>query len=165
MLCLPAQQFPGKCYKFVFKRKPCTHQCCHWTHLSIMSHLGAFSTVLNINQFMRQCPVAHFDNNESSVIWDNSANIHVCNNKSMLIGEIRHLKEHVVAMFGSSTNQAQDWDSYMVMPRQFRSWSYSSCEQHSLFLLFSHQYSKCHQIRPTTSRQFWNWHHHHLPWI
>ncbi len=70
-----------------------------------MSCFGAFSTVLNIDDLSTQRSTTHFDSDASSVICDNSANVHVCNDDNMFVGEIMSLQSHAVATFGGSVNQ------------------------------------------------------------
>ena len=42
----------------------------------------------------------HFDTDSSVMVCDNSANVHVCNQKSMFIGEISPVTSHSVATIG-----------------------------------------------------------------
>ncbi len=47
-----------------------------------------------------------FDSDTSSVICDNSANIHFCNNQNMFVSNIQPLQSHAVATIGGNTNVA-----------------------------------------------------------
>ncbi len=49
----------------------------------------------------------NFDTDSSIVICDNSANVHVCFDKRMFIGELRRTDKHYVATIGGSKNVAQ----------------------------------------------------------
>jgi len=45
------------------------------------------STVLNIDKRLQE-PTLSFDTDASTVICDNSANVHICNNKSFFVGPL-----------------------------------------------------------------------------
>jgi len=47
-----------------------------------------------------------FDTDSVTAVCDNSANVHICNNKSMFIGEIRKTDKHYVATIGGQKNAA-----------------------------------------------------------
>ena len=63
------------------------------------------STVLNIDKRVQDEAVS-FDTDSSTVICDNSANVHICNDKSMFIGEIGKTNKHYVATIGGQKNAA-----------------------------------------------------------
>ncbi len=48
----------------------------------------------------------NFDSDASTVICDNSANVHVCNDRKMFVDEIRPLASHAVATIGGASNEA-----------------------------------------------------------
>ena len=58
------------------------------------------TTVLNIDDRVRGKESVHFDTDSKSAVCDNSANVHVCNQKSMYVGELRPIESHKVATIG-----------------------------------------------------------------
>ena len=67
----------------------------------------AFSTALNIDDMVAQCAPLNFDSDASSIICDNSANVHICNQKSMFVGDILPLHSHTVANLEEQPTQHQ----------------------------------------------------------
>ena len=63
------------------------------------------STVLNLDKKVQDEAVS-FDTDSVTAVCDNSANVHICNNKSMFIGEIRKTDKHYVATIGGQQNAA-----------------------------------------------------------
>ncbi len=53
-----------------------------------------------------QSSTINFDSDASLVICDNSANVHVCNNRKMFDNKIRPLQSHAVATIGRSMNES-----------------------------------------------------------
>ena len=64
-----------------------------------------YNTVMNIDKIAQQRTLS-FDTDASNVICDNSANVHICNDKSMFVGTIRHTDKHYVATIGGNKNAA-----------------------------------------------------------
>ena len=60
----------------------------------------AFTTVLNIDDRVRGRESVSFDTDSKSAVCDNSANVHVCNQRSMYVGEIKPIESHKVATIG-----------------------------------------------------------------
>lgn len=71
-----------------------------------MRRLSVYSTVLNIDDMTNARSTFSFDSDASTVICDNSANVHVCNNEKMFVGEIEPLEGHAVATIGGASNHA-----------------------------------------------------------
>ena len=63
------------------------------------------STVLNLDKKVQDEAVS-FDTDSVTAVCDNSANVHICNNESMFIGEIRKTDKHYVATIGGQKNAA-----------------------------------------------------------
>ena len=63
------------------------------------------STVLNLDKKVQDEAVS-FDTDSVTAVCDNSANVHICNNKSMFIGKIRKTDKHCVATIGGQKNAA-----------------------------------------------------------
>ena len=63
------------------------------------------ATALNIDKRLQDQAIS-FDADSSSIVCDNSANVHVCNNKSMFVGAIRRCNKHFVATIGGNKNVA-----------------------------------------------------------
>ncbi len=47
-----------------------------------------------------------FDSNASTVICDSSANVHICNDRNMFVGDIGKLEQHFVVTIGGNQNNA-----------------------------------------------------------
>ena len=60
----------------------------------------AFATALNIDSRVQGTESVSFDSDSKSAVCDNSANVHVCNQKGMYVGELRPIKSHKVATIG-----------------------------------------------------------------
>ena len=58
------------------------------------------STVLNINQRTNERSILSFDPDSSSLVVDNSANVHVCNKRESFIGKLTPVQGHNVATIG-----------------------------------------------------------------
>eukprot|EP00984_Skeletonema_dohrnii_P013467 scaffold5583_cov166-Skeletonema_dohrnii-CCMP3373.AAC.1 len=65
----------------------------------------AHSTVLNIDKRLQESTMS-FDSDAKTVICDNSANVHICNDESMFVGPIRRTDKHYVATIGGKQNNA-----------------------------------------------------------
>ena len=65
----------------------------------------AHTTVLNIDRRI-QDQLASFNTDSRTIICDNSANVHVCNDNKMFIGEIRRAEGHFVATIGGNKNSS-----------------------------------------------------------
>ena len=63
------------------------------------------STVLNIDKRLQE-PTLSFDTDASTIICDNSANVHICNDKSFFVSPPRRTDKHYVATIGGSKNIA-----------------------------------------------------------
>ncbi len=86
--------------------KPRQRQRRHYHATTLAHRLAAFSTVLNIDDMTAQRSTFSFDSDATSVICDNSANVHVCNDRNMFVGDIQPLQSHAVATIGGNTNVA-----------------------------------------------------------
>ena len=63
------------------------------------------STVLNLDDKI-QAETVSFDTDSSHIICDNSANVHICNDKSMFIGDTRKTDQHYVATIAGQKSAA-----------------------------------------------------------
>ena len=102
---MPRHVFFRKTYS-KFWRRLRSQRRIHQRFSSLTARLSAFSMVLNIDDILAQRSTISFDSDASTVICDNSANVHVCNNKNMFVRKIRPLKSHAVATIRGSENQA-----------------------------------------------------------
>lgn len=66
------------------------------------------NVALNIDKQLQDGSL-NFDTDSSTIICENSANVHICNNKNVFIGELRRTDKHYVAVatIGGSKNVAQ----------------------------------------------------------
>ena len=67
----------------------------------------AFTTVLNIDDRVNNLErdLATWDTDSSSMVCDNSANVHICNNRSMFVGDLSSVSNHKVATIGGKGHQ------------------------------------------------------------
>ena len=90
-------------YKKRYYQKQKHLQKCNTTFGSNVSNnpgSGAFTTVLNIDQRADQCNTIAFDSDSSSVVCDNSANVHICNTRQSFVGELKPVSSHKIATIG-----------------------------------------------------------------
>ena len=61
---------------------------------------SALTTVLNVDE--RVCPrdLLPFDTDSTTMVYDNSANVHICNKQNMFVGEIKKCTNQGVATIG-----------------------------------------------------------------
>ena len=66
-----------------------------------------FTTVLNIDDRVNNLErdLTTWDPDSSSMVCDNSANVHICNNRSMFVGELSPVSNHKVATIGGKGHQ------------------------------------------------------------
>ena len=76
-----------------------------WTKRRKPRQHHVHATALNIDQRIQNQALS-FDTDSSTIICDNSANVHICNNKKMFIGAIRRTDQHYVATIGGNKNNA-----------------------------------------------------------
>ena len=67
----------------------------------------AHSTVLNIDKRLQDQSIK-FDTGSSTIICDNSANVHICNEKNMFTSPPRQTDQNYVATIGGAKNSAAD---------------------------------------------------------
>ena len=65
----------------------------------------AHSTVLNLDKRLQDQSIK-FDTDSSTIICDNSANVHICNDKNMFISPPRRTDQHYFATIGGAKNSA-----------------------------------------------------------
>ena len=70
------------------------------------THPAAFTTVLNIDKRTNERSSIVFDSDSSSVVCDNSANVHICNSRQSFIGELKSVTGHKVATIGGRGHAA-----------------------------------------------------------
>ena len=67
--------------------------------------LHALSTVLNIDERSAHAGSgSHFDTDSSEILVDNSANVHICNDKKMCVGKLRSCSNAHVCTIGGKNN-------------------------------------------------------------
>ena len=66
-----------------------------------------FATAFNIDQRAEKASSTRFDSDSSTIICDNSANVHICNDKNAFIGEIHTDKSCQVATIGVAVTIAR----------------------------------------------------------
>ena len=77
--------------------------------LDASSTPAAFSMVLNIDERTRRIGehgMMSFDTDSSTIVCDNSANVHICNSKSMFVGELCSVPNTKVATIGGKGHPA-----------------------------------------------------------
>ncbi len=138
--CL-ARKYPQKS---IIKWKTCScrpRNCCGV--LSYLMHqLGAFSTVLDTNAMMTDRSTVYFNSDALSVICDNSANVHVCNDKNMFIGEMEPLEDHAVATIWGLSNSLSSigtvkWTGRMIQEQHIHTWYWTFFTSPTLPWIFS----------------------------
>ena len=67
----------------------------------------AFTTVLNIDDRVNNLErdLSTWDTDSSSMVCDNSANVHICNKRSMFVGDLTPVINHKVATIGGKGHQ------------------------------------------------------------
>ena len=67
----------------------------------------AFTTVLNIDDCVNNLErdLATWDTDSSSMVCDNSANVHICNDRRMFVGDLSPVSNHKVATIGGKGHQ------------------------------------------------------------
>ena len=81
-----------------------------WTKQQRSNQKGPFhvhAIALNMDKRVQDQSLS-FDTDAATIICDNNANMHICNNKSMFEGEIRRMDQHYIATIGRSKNSAAD---------------------------------------------------------
>ena len=77
--------------------------------LDVLSSHAAYSTVLNVDERtrrVRENGMMSFDADSSTIVCDNSANVHICNSRSMFVGELRSVPNTKVATIGGKGHPA-----------------------------------------------------------
>ena len=69
---------------------------------------GVFTTVLNIDKRTNERSSLTFDTDSTTVVCDNSANVHVCNDKKSFVGELQPVTGHQVATTGGRSHAPSD---------------------------------------------------------
>ena len=67
----------------------------------------AHSTVLNLENLLQDQSIK-FDTDSSTIICDNSANVHICNGKNIFISLPSRTDQHYVVTIGAPKNSAAD---------------------------------------------------------
>ena len=65
----------------------------------------AFNTVLNVDEHVRTRDLLPYDTNYTTMVYDNSANVHICNKQNMFVREIRKCTNQGVATIGGKCHQ------------------------------------------------------------
>ena len=58
---------------------------------------SALTTVLNVDERVRTRDLLPYDTDSTTMVCDNSANVHICNKRNMFVGEIRKFTNKGVA--------------------------------------------------------------------
>ena len=66
---------------------------------------SALTTVLNVDERVRTMDLLPYETDSTTMVCDNSANVHICNKQKMFVGEIRQCKNQVVATIGGKGHQ------------------------------------------------------------
>ena len=69
-------------------------------HDTFWSSRSAHTIVLNIDEKCGDQPAINFDSDSTTVVCNNSANIHICNDKQHFVDELRPVAQHKVATIG-----------------------------------------------------------------
>ena len=70
---------------------------------------SGFTSMLNVDNRAQRIKSDHtqsFDSNSSSVVCDNSVNVHICNNCTMFVGEITPYDKMKVVTIGGKGHSA-----------------------------------------------------------
>ncbi len=103
----PSRSRRSQHHCFIHKPKNkclCRQMLCHHHIHSACCCFHAYCTVLNINDKTSARSLLNFDSNSSSFVCNNSANVHICNNKGMFIGEISCIDSCAVANIRGKAN-------------------------------------------------------------
>ena len=66
---------------------------------------SALTTVLNDDKRVRPMDLLPYDTDSTTMVCDNSANIHICNKQNMFVGEIKKCSNQGVANIGGKGHQ------------------------------------------------------------
>ena len=66
---------------------------------------SALTTVLNVDERVRTRDLLPYDTDSTTMVYDNSANVHICNKRNMFGGEIRKCTNQGVATIGGKGHQ------------------------------------------------------------
>ena len=61
---------------------------------------SALTTVLNVDEHVRPRDLLPYNTDSTTMVCDNSANVHICNKRNMFVGEIRKCTNQGVATIG-----------------------------------------------------------------
>ena len=70
---------------------------------------SVFTSVLNVDERstrMREAGMYSFDTDSSTIVCNNSANVSICKDKRMFVGEMRHIANTQVVTIGGKGHQA-----------------------------------------------------------
>ena len=86
-----------------------------WSRQRRKDTIYVLTTVFNVNRKAEQVATSSlsFDTDGSTVICDNSANVHICHDKRMFISAIRRTDKHYVATIGRNRNVASGMGTVM----------------------------------------------------
>ena len=89
------------------KQRRCIRTDCHPCTSDTTSNV-AFTTVFNVDERVarRNNETLSHDSDSTTMVCDNSANVHICNNRSMFVGELQHVTNHKVATIGGRGHPA-----------------------------------------------------------
>ena len=66
---------------------------------------SAFSTGLNVDVRVRNRDLLQYDTDSSTMVCNNSANVHICNKRTIFVGEMRSSANQDVATIGGKGHQ------------------------------------------------------------
>ena len=70
----------------------------------VKSFSSALTTVLNVDKHIHTRDLLPYDTYSTTMVCDNSANVHMCNKQNMFVGEIRKCTNQGVATIGGKGN-------------------------------------------------------------
>ena len=82
-----------------------TKSKCVWHKRKRKKTYHAYSTVLNLDKQLKDHSIK-FDTDSSTIICENSANFHICNDKNMFISPPLRTDEHYVVTIGGAKSSA-----------------------------------------------------------
>ena len=69
--------------------------------------MSVFTSVFNVDERCLSRDRIHYGTDSSTMVCDNSVNVHICNWRNMFVGEIRKFSNQQVATIGGKGHQFQ----------------------------------------------------------
>ena len=105
----------------------------------------ALTTVLNVDERVRTRYLLPYDTDYTTMVYDNSANVHICNKQNMFVGEIRNCTNEVVATIGGKGQQPSGIGNVRWIWRNDSGKSHEYPSDHSVAVqnMFAGEIRKC----------------------